>query len=190
MRWVSRAIIGVTFLVFLIGCESKAQKAEKQQRILAEAQLKAKQVKEEAKRKEEELTAKMIGETLGDEIICHAHTVGIDDFRNSFNESILKPRAFINKTNGILTIMFDFDPEVTKELVIYHFLVRLFDANGQHLKHFTTKEYFTHSEKYRDSWDRNGNVILLKAKGNDLQYQINLRDANFVSACEFGIQFR
>jgi len=184
MRWVSLAVIGVTFLVFLMRCEAKEQQAEKQQRILAEAQLKAKQAQEE------ELTAKMIRETLGDEIICHAYTVGIDDFRNSFNESILKPRAFINKTNGILTIMFDFDPEVTKELVIYHFLVRLFDANGQHLKHFTTKEYFTHSEKYRDSWDRNGNVILLKAKGNDLQYQINLRDANFVSACEFGIQFR
>lgn len=99
-----------------------------------------------------------------------------------FNKRIKKPQTYINRDNGILTIMFDFSPDSndSKNPPLMRFQVRLFDKNGQYLTSFRTKEIFTSTD------DKFLNTTKLFSQGNVLQYPINTRDASFVAMVEFG----
>jgi hypothetical protein len=88
--------------------------------------------------------------------------------------------------------MFDFDVYKQQGPPVMRFLVRMFDQNGQYLTHFTTKELYVVGISY-DFLDRRSGgdfkVIKLQAKKNILQYPVNMRDASFIAATEFGISF-
>jgi len=89
----------------------------------------------------------------------------------------------------------------------YPLLVRLFDSDGNHLTHFTTKERFTTSERVYRMWSEVASrfdgrnlrpedkeklgyflPVLLKQKGNRLVYSVNRRDLRDAELVEVGFR--
>jgi ABC-type uncharacterized transport system substrate-binding protein len=180
--------------VCFIGCESAQQRAERESNERAAIAAKAEIAQKEAERKKEEEEARKIKELLGEEVTCNVGTVGYDfEPARSFNASITNCHTFINRKNGTLTIMFDYDFQKPQRLPLMRFLVRMFDQNGQYLTHFTTEERYAVTNEYANLEQQSGGrikVIKLQANKNILQYPVNMRDASFIAATEFGIAFK
>ena len=100
-------------------------------------------------------------------------------------------------------IIITFDVDTTsweKMALMFPLLVRLFDRNGQHLTHFQTSEVFVpHADifqLYSERWEQLRSAgmpdtklhkpVLLKAKGNRLEYVVNTRDMQSVEKVEIG----
>jgi hypothetical protein len=179
--------------VCFIGCESAQQRAERESNEKAAIAAKAEIAQKEAKRKKKEEEARKIKELLGEEVTCNVGTVGCyGEPALSWNARIRNCHTFVNRKNGTLTIMFDYDVYKQQGPPVMRFLVRMFDQNGQYLTHFTTKELYAVGISYDFLERRSGGgfkVIKLQAKKNILQYPVNMRDASFIAATEFGISF-
>jgi hypothetical protein len=74
----------------------------------------------------------------------------------------------------------------------YQFMIRLFDKNGQHLTNVVTSELFTAEERLTEderlSTSLGGGrpLVLLKAKGNTLEYPVSVRDLRDAAMAEVG----
>ncbi len=161
---------------------------------------------EAQRRQQEEEKARRIHELLGDELASQVGYVGIVDAdatqalannpslartwgldrANGYQIQDLK--MYINRTNGTLTVIFgcQFNNGAS---TLSRMLVRLFDANGEHITHFVTREYFAAPNcRYLTSRpDSCRGGIPLKRDSNVLQYSVNLRDAAYVQRAEFGL---
>lgn len=112
---------------------------------------------------------------FGDEIACRINTATDPSFNIGFNTQIKDPRAFVERSQGVLTLTFDMAPSFPLR---NHILIRGFDRNGQHLFHFVTQEQYSSVP---------GDPLPpLKVTGNVLRYPINLRDAQFIGMIEVG----
>lgn len=188
-------ILSITCLS--IGCETAAQKGEKQR---AAALIIEKQKQDQElilKQQQEEASARKIKEELGEEIECR-----INGFLGGRPEENMKEytevvcrnlKGYIQKEKGLLTIKFDsievntnFSGRLGNSLKMLPvpFLVRLFDANGNYLAHFETVPFICLG--VQDRFTQTGyKVEYIKEKTN-ISYNINLRDASYVKMVEFG----
>jgi TPR repeat protein len=114
----------------------------------------------------------------GQEIPCVVRTVGYEGLH--LNSQLKNAHAYLNKQTGQITFKFDWDPRFADSG--FHFLIRLFDANGQCLNYFTTPERF-----YTDYSPQRlpGQINLEQA--NIIQYPLSMLDASLITACELGI---
>jgi len=101
-----------------------------------------------------------------------------------------------------LYLSFDYDLDVFHRLGLQRtkigtipLLVRLFDAQGEYLKHFTTAERFAPASLVeRELLEVVGaknaefanSIVPVKAKGNQVAYPVNARDLQFASIVEIG----
>ena len=105
-----------------------------------------------------------------------------------FNPTIQSPRAFINRKEGILTIVFDYH-DIPDIPIIFPLLVRQFDKNGEYLQHFETKERFAGPKQYDQRTEMAAKLLhlqRLKEQANILMYQVNMRDSAYIEAIEIG----
>ena len=145
----------------------------------------AQQEAEAERKRQAEEKARKIKETLGDEL--EAQAVYKDEMASGYQIQGL--RVFINRKTGMLTITFGCHFSTFMKRNGEHMLVRLFDANGEYLTHFMTKEYFFNPTFWSQSEISTVAVeseLPLKEDGNVLQYSVNLRDAAFAKKVEFG----
>ena len=150
--------------------------------------------------------AKWVKEEYGDSILARVSFIGMVDpssmslfnsnpyyfikkyHMDTFNGYRIRDLSMsINRKNGLLTITFGCDFLGTPTSVS-RMLVRLFDANGEYLNHFVTKEYFAAPGCRYHSNDPNScsGAMPLTADSNFMRYQIAIRDAAFVQQAEFG----
>lgn len=196
MKTCNRLSIAVVAIILLLSCETQQQKAEKARQAevalqqARDAENKDRQRKEEeAVRRAAEAEAARIKKMLGDELLCSVNTAGKEYLNVPVNKSIENLRGFLNRETGTLTITFDFN---SKAMRIYapfccRLLVRLFDRNGEYQEHFISKERFIQpGAQFSQTLREQAVLSELSSTGNTLQYQINLRDAAFVSAMEVG----
>jgi predicted nucleic acid-binding Zn-ribbon protein len=208
-------VIAFGFMVLsVLGCVACGQH-EKQQGALADQAKEAQETKlasqagqaekvrkaEQARQAEEtgqaEETTEAIAKELGDEINADVGHISLSsDSLIQFNEyKIQNLRISINRNTGLLTIIFDCGFNGGRSSLT-RILVRLFDANGQYITHFVTKEWFMAPNCLWFDYSPNGCqweaqvnsfiLIPLKQHSNVLQYRINLRDAAYVQNAEFG----
>jgi hypothetical protein len=127
-----------------------------------------------------------------------AVSVGGGDWAASMYNPTLKNVACYAMTDRII-ITFDVDTAKWEKRIenwMFPILVRLFDKNGQYLTHFETGEKFSAKPKtfegYQRFYKQSGmprNVhkpVLLKAKGNRLEYTVSTRDIQFTEQVEIG----
>jgi hypothetical protein len=182
----------------VLGCVACGQH-EKRQRMLEEQakKVQAGQAGQAEKTGQAEETMEATAKESGDEINADVGYISLaSDSLIQFNEyKIQNPRIFINRNTGLLTIIFDCEFNGGRSSLT-RMLVRLFDANGEYITHFVTKEWFMAPNclwfDYRPNgcqWEAQVNsftLIPLKQHSNVLQYRINLRDAAYVQNAEFG----
>lgn len=116
---------------------------------------------------------------------ARATTVGLDDsWDRRINGGIKNLEMSINRQDGNVEIRFDYrdDTVLLYRQIPRGFLVRFFDANGNHLTHFTTKERYLEPGIYDLPYE----VKILRRQGNVLMYNISTKDAAFAESAEFG----
>ncbi|MGD0326899.1 MAG: hypothetical protein ABSD45_24560 [Terriglobia bacterium] len=166
-----------------------------------------KQQEEEAERKRQaEEQEREVKEALGDEIDAQVGYLGLIDPSqlSLFNSNpafwikrghldqmngykIQHLKMFMNRKNGMLTIDFGCQFNGSTSMPT-RMMVRLFDANGEYITHFTTEEYFIPpSFRLPDYNTPLSGGIRLKPESNIVQYTVNLRDAAYVQSGEFGL---
>lgn len=128
---------------------------------------------------------------LGKNISCVINTATDESGNQLYNPRLINAKAYINTKTGTLTITFDYIQAgpIPNTPLVCRFLVRVFDNNGQYLSHFTTKEqYVTDGVVNFESMPAQvaSNFRKVLPNNNILQYPINIRDASFIAAIEFG----
>jgi hypothetical protein len=177
----------------------KAQEAQQaSQAGQAEKVRKAEQARQAEEARQAKETMEAIAKELGDKINADVGHMSLSsDSLEQFNEyKIQNLGIFINRNTGLLTTIFDckFNGGYSS---LSRMLVRLFDANGEYITHFVTKEWFMAPNcVWLNPYDPNGCrkeaqytrslLIPLKQHSNVSQYRINLRDAAYVQNAEFG----
>ena len=89
------------------------------------------------------------------------------------------------------SLILDFKVEARfPEGLALRLLVRLFDRNGNYLTHFVTTEEFTTNADWFKQLERAGRTQfhLLKAEGNRLVYEVNIRDLRDATIVEIGFE--
>jgi hypothetical protein len=128
---------------------------------------------------------------LGKNIPCVINTATDESGNQLYNPRFINAKAYINIKTRTLTITFDYIQAgpIPNTPLVCRFLVRVFDNNGQYLSHFTTKEqYVTDGVVNFESMPAQvaSNFRKVLPNNNILQYPINIRDASFIAAIEFG----
>jgi hypothetical protein len=170
----------------LAGCHVKP--TAEQERQSAEV---ARQNDEAARNRQAEEAARKLREELGDEIDTQMHYWSPQEnlaFLQRVGYQVSNGRMFINRKTGTLTIMFDCH-FVRRESIYVPLIVRLFDANGQYITHIETGEIYGRSDLNRNNDKSVGGSPLteLKEGSNSVEYDVNLRDANYIKQAEFGL---
>jgi len=167
-------------LSLFTGCESEAEKIKKE-RVQAEIIQKQK-----------------IREELGEPITTEIMTVGSQIATESDKRIFSNCKAWIHKEKSQLTIKFD-TKDLTSDdhpnVIAGHLLIRMFDANGNHVNNIITKELYTFRKSknnYLSMGNNDGplsNAIVLNDNENSLQFFINQRDATIIRSLEFGFLY-
>jgi hypothetical protein len=129
------------------------------------------------------------------------------DLGQEYDKAITQLKAFKNDRGIEITFAFNFDVEggyLLKLQYGFRLLVRIFDANGMYLTHFTTREVFSVHQQWVEEcrsvrartiegYVKSGlkppvmqQFILLKNTDNVLRYPLNLRDLRDTSMIEIG----
>ena len=187
-----KIILGVKILLIVsllfYACETKEEKAARENKEQIEALA-------ETMKREAEDEKNRIKDLYGDEIQIAATTVGNEDnpLVKGENSNLWNLKCYIHRQRGILTISFNFRYDRKSKFPLLpqrKFLVRLFDVNGQYINHFETAERYTTTSEFDYAEKQSGGrmkFVRLKKMDNLLQYPINLRDANYISFVEFGM---
>ena len=188
------AILAIAFI--LVACESSQQIAAREQKVKQEEAARVEKERQEYEENRKREEARKQEEIFGREIQC-------DKYNDNPGPSscLAHCKAFIKKSDGIITLKFDYyENQYSRNLPSVQLLVRLFDKNGQYLRHFISEEqfmvndYFEKMIREQSSFKRIGEhaykrfdgmtFIRLSKNNNVFQYRINMRDSEYLDMVE------
>ena len=153
---------------------------------------------------EDELTAyAQITPSAPEASVKNLEKQGLYHTGNLLNKNIKNLSVKINRSAGEIKISFDY-PSSEWGPAAFPIFVRLADKKGNVLDKFITNEDFVLQAYYdkmkprslgRQSLEerpelKQKKAVILKAKGNELKYDVNLRDAAFIQVVEVGFYTR